>query len=63
MEVDRGRSCYAYGELRHMAQCCRNRGQGGRVVKGRRLEYRGRRERNQEYMDNLKEEENLEFLN
>ena len=30
---------------------------------GRRLEYKGRRERNHEHLDNLKEKENLESLN
>ena len=63
MEVDRGKNCYAYGELRHIAQCCQNRKQRGKVIEERRLEYGGRRERNQEYIDNLKEEEDLEFLN
>ena len=32
------------------------------VIKGRRLEYNRRKERNQEYIDNLKEEKNLESL-
>ena len=45
-----------------MAQHCRNRGQRGRVVEERRLEYRERREGNHEHLDNLKEVENLEFL-
>jgi len=45
-----------------MAQYYRNRGQRDRVVEERRLEYRERRERNHEHLDNLKEVENLEFL-
>jgi len=47
-----------------MARYCRNRGQRGRVAEGRRLEYRreGIKE-NFEHSDNLKEVENLEFLN
>ena len=45
-----------------MAQHCRNRGQRSRVMEGRRLEYDRRKERNHEYRDNLKEEENLESL-
>jgi len=62
MEVDRGRNCYACGGFGHMAQHCRNRGQRSRVMEGRRLEYDRRKERNHEYRDNLKEEENLESL-
>ena len=46
-----------------MAHHCRNRGQRGRVAEGRRLEYReGRIEGINEYLDNLKEVENLESL-
>ena len=62
MEMDRRRNCYACGEFGHMAQHYRNRGQGSRVVDGRRLEYRGGREGNHGHSDNLKEEENLESL-
>ena len=63
MEVDRGRNCYACGGFRHMARHCRNRRQRGRVAEGRRLEYGGGRiGRNNEYLDNLKEVENLESL-
>jgi len=40
-----------------------NRGQRGKLIDGRRLEYGGRREGNHKYLDNLKGEENLEFLN
>ena len=64
IEVDRGRNCYACGGFGHMAQYCRNRIQRGRVVEGRKVEYRQwRREGNMEYLNNLKEEENLESLN
>jgi len=63
MEVDRERNCYTCGGFRHMAQHCRNREQRGRAVEGRRLEYGERQEGNYEYLDNLKEVENLESLN
>ena len=56
MEVDRGRNCYACGGFGHMAHHCRN---WGRVAEGRRLEF----EKNYEYLNSLKEEENLESLN
>ena len=47
-----------------MACNCRNRGQRGRVVENRRVEYRGRRiEEIMNNLNNLKGEENLEFLN
>jgi len=63
IEIDRGRNCYACGGFGHMACHCRNRGQRGRVAKGRRLEYgRGGIEGNFEYSDNLKGVENLESL-
>ena len=42
MEVDRRRNCYTYRGFGHMARYCRNWGQKGRVVDGRRLEYRER---------------------
>jgi len=46
MEVDRERNCYTCEGFRHMAQHCRNRGQRGKVVEGRRVEYRqGEREK------------------
>ena len=47
-----------------MAQHCRNRGVGNRIGKDRRLEYgaRGRLEGNNGQTNNLKEKENLEFL-
>jgi len=64
IEVDRGRNCYACGEFRHMARNCRNRGQRGRVVENRRVEYGGGRiEEITNFQNNLKEEENLELLN
>ena len=62
MEIDRGRNCYACRGFGHMAWHCRNREQRGGVVEGKRLVYGGRREGDQEYTDNLKEEENLESL-
>jgi len=64
MEVDRGQNCYACGGFGHMACHCRNRGQRGRVVENRRVEYRGGRiEEIPNFVNNLKEEENLELLN
>jgi len=63
MDIDRGRNCYACGGFGHMARHCRNRGQRGRVVEGRRLEYGGGRiEGINEHLDNLKGVENLESL-
>jgi len=63
MEVDRERNCYACGGFGHMARHCRNRWQRGRVAEGRRLEYEeGRIKGINEYLDNLKEVENLESL-
>jgi len=64
MEVDRGRNCYACGGFGHMAHNCRNRGQRGRVVDDRRVEYGGGRiEEIMNTTNNLKEDENLELLN
>jgi len=64
MEIDRGRNCYAYGGFRHMARHCRNREQRERVVENRRVEYGGGRiEEILNFVNNLKEEENLELLN
>ena len=64
MEVDRGRNCYACGGFGHMAHHCRNRGQRGRIVDNRRVEYGGGRiEKIMNIENNLKEEENLELLN
>ena len=64
MDIDRGRNCYACGGFRHMARHCRNRGQRGRVVDNRRVEYSGGRiEEISNFADNLKERENLELLN
>ena len=46
-----------------MACHCKNR-RRGRTMKGRRVEYRkGRIEEINEYLNNLKEVENPEFLN
>ena len=64
IEVDRGRNCYACGGFGHMARHCRNWGQRRRVAENRRVEYGGRRiEEITNNMNNLKVEENLEFLN
>jgi len=64
MEVDRGRNCYACGGFGHMACNCRNWGQRGRVTENRRVEYgEGRIEEITNNVNNLKVEENLEFLN
>jgi len=62
MEVDRGRNCYTCRGFRYMAQHCKNQGRG-RVVKKRKLEYRGGEiEGNIKHLDNLKGMENLESL-
>ena len=64
MEIDRRRNCYTCGEFRHMARHCRNQEQRGRVVENRRIEYEdGRIEKIPNFVNNLKEEENLELLN
>ena len=64
MEVDWGRNCYACGGFRYIACHCRNRGQRGRVAENRRVEYgRGQIEEIPNFVNNLKEEENLELLN
>jgi len=64
MEVDRGRNCYACGRFRYMARHCRNWGQRGKVAESRRVEYGGGRiEEILNFMNNLKEVENLELLN
>jgi len=64
IEVDWGRNCYACRGFRHMARNCRNRGQRGRVVENRRVEYgRERIEKIMNITNNLKEDENLELLN
>ena len=64
MDIDRGRNCYACGGFGHMARHCRNRGQKGRVVVNKRVEYGGGRiEEIINLSDNLKEGENLELLN
>ena len=64
MEIDRGRNCFACGGFGHMARHCRNQGQRGRVAENRRVEYGGGRiEEIPNFVNNLKEEENLELLN
>jgi len=63
MEVNWGRNCYACGGFGHIACHCRNQGQRGRVVEGRRLEYGGGRiEGINKHLDHLKGVENLESL-
>jgi len=63
MKVDRGRNCYACEGFGHMAHHCRNR-RRRRPIDGRRVEYGdGRIEEINDYKDNLKGVENLEFLN
>ena len=64
MEVDLGRNCYACGGFGHMARNCRNWGQRERVAKNRRVEYGERRiEEIPNFVNNLKEVENLKLLN
>ena len=64
MEIDRRRNCYACGGFGHMVRHCRNWGQRGRVAENRRVEYEGGRiEEIPNFMNNLKEVENLELLN
>ena len=64
MDIDHGRNCYACGGFGHMAHHCRNRGQRGRIVDNRRVEYGGGRiEEIVNLSDKLKEGENLELLN
>jgi len=63
MEVDRGWNCYVCGEFGHIARNCRNQGQRGRMAENRRVEYGGGRiEEITNNVNNLKVEENLEFL-
>ena len=58
MEIDCVRNCYACGGFGHMAHHCRNRGQRGRV------EYGGEKIKEiLNFVNNLKEKENLELLN
>ena len=64
MEMDRGRNCFVCGGFGHMARHCRNWGMRGRIAENRKIEYRGGRiEEIQNFSNNLKEKENLEFLN
>ena len=47
-----------------MARNCRNRGQRGRIVDNKRVEYSGGRIKDiTNFANNLKEGENLELLN
>ena len=64
MEIDRGRNCFACGGFGHIACNCRNQDMRERITENRRVEYG--RERIKEipnFLNNLKEEENLELLN
>jgi len=46
MDIDRGnRNCYNCGEFGYLARNYRNRKIGGRIRKGRRLEYRRNEQR------------------
>ena len=64
IEIDRGRNCYTCGGFGHMARHCRNWRQRGRIVENRRVEYGGGRiEEIPNFVNNLREEENLELLN
>ena len=64
MKVDRGRNCYACRGFGRMACHCRNWGQRGRMIEGRRVKYReGRFKGDIEQIGHLKEVENLEALN
>ena len=64
MEIDQGRNCYTCRGFGHMARNCRNWSQRGRVAENRRVEYGGGRiEEIPNFVNNLKEEENLELLN
>ena len=64
MEIDRRRNCFACEGFGHMARNCRNQGIRERIVENRRVEYGGERiEKILNFLNNLKEEENLELLN
>jgi len=64
MEVDQGRNCYACGGFGHMAHHCRNWSQRDRIMENRRVEHGGGRiEEISNFVNNLKEKENLELLN
>jgi len=52
----KNQNCYNYGGFGHLARNYRNRGIGYRIGKGKRLEYRERRENRQDR--NLNGEEN-----
>jgi len=62
MEVDRGRNCYVCESFGHMAYHCRNK-RKGKVIEGRRVEYRGGKIKEiYEHSNNLKGVESLELL-
>ena len=64
MDIDHGKNCYTCGGFGHMAHHYRNQGQRGRVADNRRVEYGGGRiEEIPNFVNNLKEKENLELLN
>jgi len=46
MDINQGnRNCYNYRRFEHLARNCRNRGTRNRIKKGKRLEYKGKKER------------------
>ena len=62
IEMDRERNCYDCRDFRHIAHHYRN-WRRGRAMKGRRVEYGGKRfEGNIKQIRHLKEVENLEAL-
>ena len=70
MEVDhRNRNCYNCGGFRYLARNYRNRGTGGRIRKGRRLEYGNRNNGERRIIEggdkpnNLNGEQDLILLN
>jgi len=64
IEIDKERNYYTCRGFRHMARHYGNRGERVRIRNGRKLEYGQKgREKSNKYRDNLKEEENLGFLN
>ena len=64
MDINRRRNCYACGGFGHMARHYRNQGQRGRVAENRRVEYGEERIKEiSNFLNNLKEGEDLELLN
>jgi len=58
MEVDRSnRNCYSCGGFRHLNY--RNRGMGGRIEQGKRLEYGGNENNRQRRIEEENEQQNL----